>query len=159
MHASVLAWVGRMVGAHNLAERSTLEVGSFDVNGTVRPLFAGAYVGADMRPGPGVDEVALASALPFADKAFEVVVSTEMLEHDPLPWQSIPEMARVLAPGGHLLLTARGVGFPIHEHPADYWRFTTSGLGVLLASADLSVVELVEDPEASGVFALAVKPT
>jgi len=47
-----------------------LEVGSYDVNGSVRPLFKNrqrfpSYTGIDMREGPGVDMVGVASDLPF----------------------------------------------------------------------------------------------
>jgi SAM-dependent methyltransferase len=160
MHASVMQWAAAKVAQHDLAECSTLEVGSLNVNGSVRPLFTGAYVGVDMRPGPGVDKVANAADLPFDDVTFEVVVSTEMLEHDATFWLSVPEMARVLAPGGHLLLTTRGIGFPLHEYPHDLWRFTTDAIRLLLGSAGLDAVEVVPDPDPAspGVLAVARKP-
>lgn len=51
----MLGWVAEQVGLHQLGCRSTLEVGSLNVNGTVRDLFTGVYLGVDMRDGPGVD--------------------------------------------------------------------------------------------------------
>src|SRR5947209_4298942 len=126
-----MRWVAAKVTEHDLSSRSTLEVGAYNVNGSVRDLFTGAYLGVDMRPGPGVGKVASADSLPFLDSEFGVVVSTEMLEHDPTFWLSIPEMARVLAPGGHLILTARGNGFPRHDYPGDYWRFTPDSFRLL----------------------------
>jgi len=82
-----------------------------------------------------------------------------MLEHDRCFWKSIPEMARVLAPGGRLLLTTRGIGFPVHRHPSDYWRFTPEAVEALLTDAGLNVLESVEDdPYWPGVLALATKP-
>ena len=54
-----------------------LEVGSYKVKGQeeigdLRPLFKGKnYLGIDMRPGPGVDQVADVEALPFRDGSFE----------------------------------------------------------------------------------------
>lgn len=160
MHGSVLTWVRRKVREHGLAGR-TVEVGSYDVNGSVRSLFPDAYVGVDMRPGPGVDVVALGSALPFVDGWARVVVSTEMLEHDPTPWLSVAEMARVLDAGGHLLLTGRGYDergcFPLHDYPQDLYRFSVGGVDALLRWAGLRPLEVSADPEAPGVFALAVK--
>jgi SAM-dependent methyltransferase len=155
MHASVMAWVAGVVAAYDLAQRRTLECGSRDVNGSVRPLFGGEYLGIDAQPGPGVDIVCSAHELPFADASFEVVVATEMLEHDPAFWRSLPEMVRVLAPGGFLILTARGIGFPRHDHPADYWRFTEDALALLIAQGELEPLQISADPEQSGVFALA----
>jgi ubiquinone biosynthesis O-methyltransferase len=46
-----------------------------------------------------------AEGLPFGDGEFDVVFSCECLEHLPDPQQALREMARVLRPGGHLVLT------------------------------------------------------
>lgn len=43
--------------------------------------------------------------LPFPDGTFEVVVSSEMVEHVPDPNQAVRELIRVLRPGGVLALT------------------------------------------------------
>jgi SAM-dependent methyltransferase len=157
MHASAMAWLRAKVATHDLSPLSTLEVGSYNVHGSPRHLFTGSYVGVDMRSGPGVDEVASAADLPYRDGSFDVVVCAEMLEHDPSPWRSLPEMARVLRVGGWLLLTARGIGFPLHDFPSDYWRFTPSAFGLLFNLAGLVPVEIVADPDpqSPGVFGLA----
>lgn len=158
MHASVLKWVQAVVGDYGLAGRHTLECGAFNVNGTPRMFFSGDYWGIDMREQPGfVDQVANANDIPFEDSQFEVVVTTEMLEHDPHPWQSCNEMARVLAPGGHLLLTTRGFHFSLHDYPSDYWRFSLDAIALLVHEAGLRIEQLCEDPEFSGVFCHAVK--
>jgi ubiquinone/menaquinone biosynthesis C-methylase UbiE len=44
-------------------------------------------------------------ALPFRDDAFDTVVSCETIEHVPDPPRAVRELARVLRPGGRLLLT------------------------------------------------------
>lgn len=44
-------------------------------------------------------------ALPFEDSAFEVVLCTEVIEHVASPMQGVAELARVLQPGGVLVLT------------------------------------------------------
>jgi SAM-dependent methyltransferase len=108
-----------------------LDVGAYDVNGCLRSLFE-EYVGLDMRPGPNVDVVAPASAMPFADECFDAVVCVEMLEHDRDPFGSVREMTRVLRRGGTLALAVPGIGFPRHDYPSDYWRMTKDGLGVLM---------------------------
>lgn len=157
MHDSVMAWVAGQVHEHGLANRSTLEVGSLDVNGSVRRLFHGDYVGVDMREGPGVDIIGLAADLSFAPAEFDVVVSTEMLEHDPAPWLSMAEMGRVLRPGGHLLVTTRGNGFGLHNEPSDYWRYMPASMPLLADLAGCDIIASREDPEVPGVFFHAIR--
>lgn len=157
MHASVMSWIGERVRDYGLSRRGTLEVGSLDVNGSVRGLFAGPYTGLDMREGPGVDIVGTADALPFGAGEFEVVVSTEMLEHDPSPWRSLAEMGRVLRRDGHLLLTTRGNGFGEHHEPNDYWRFMPNSAPILAELAGCDLIAYQGDPEVPGVFVHARK--
>lgn len=157
MHESVQAWVGHQVRTHALEGWKTLDVGSLDVNGSVRQWFTGPYTGIDMREGPGVDIVGLANALPFADASFGVVVCCEMLEHDPTPWLSLAEMGRVLVAGGHLLITTRGNGFFEHNEPSDYWRYMPSVRPILADLASCDVVEDALDPQAPGIFVHGVR--
>jgi SAM-dependent methyltransferase len=167
MHASVMEWLRRVRGElEDIGGWDVLEVGSYDENGSPRGVFADAssYVGVDQRMGPGVNEVMSADRLHWVDGVFDLVICTEMLEHDPRPWRSVPEMARVLRPRGHLLLTARGfdayTGYPEHPCPNDYWRFNRDSFAVLLSDAGLVPSEILMDSgkEAPGVFAHAVKP-
>lgn len=158
-----MAWVKAQVRDLDLGSSRVLEVGSFDVNGTVRPLFEGAaaYVGVDVAPGPGVDVVVAYGKLPFESAAFDVVVSTEMLEHDRKPWRTAAEMVRVLRRGGRLLATARGFdeggAFPFHN-PPDRWRFSEDGMRALLEDAGAAAVEVLRDPQVRGWFARAARP-
>lgn len=48
---------------------------------------------------------ASALELPFADGQFDIVLSSEMIEHTPDPILAISELSRVLKPGGTLALT------------------------------------------------------
>ena len=83
-----------------------LEIGSYDVNGSVRPLVAvlkpREYIGVDLRPGPGVDVVCDACSGALADRygRFDIVIATETLEHV----QSWPRFVREMkAPALYLL--------------------------------------------------------
>jgi len=159
MHASVLSWVAKTAADNDLRHARVLEVGSADVNGSVRRVFRGPYIGVDWQAGVGVDVLASAHALPFGDSRFDVVVSTEALEHDTRPWRSAPEMARVLVTGGWLLLTCRGYDprgcFPIHD-PPDYWRYSPPGVAHLLDEAGFEG-SVDPDPQCPGVFAIGRK--
>jgi SAM-dependent methyltransferase len=161
MHRSVLDFIRVEVASRNLSDRSVLEVGSLNVNGSARSYFSGEYWGVDMRPGSGVDEVLNAHDLRDADGPFDVIVCTEMLEHDDAPWISLRQMAGACAPGGHLLVTARGYDhrgcFPVHGYPHDLWRFSCAGLEALLHHTGWQPELIKADPEVPGVFAIAVK--
>lgn len=142
-----------------------LEVGSYNVNGSVRELLPHVhrYVGMDRREGPGVDLVAnIETWDPDAPSHgyFHLVVSTEMLEHTERPWLAVDNMARALRPGGRLILTTRGPGFGLHEHPGDFYRFTPDALGVLCWDAGLRecLVSWDPDPGSPGAFVTAVRP-
>jgi SAM-dependent methyltransferase len=94
---------------------SVLEIGSRDINGTVRQLFPqDDYTGCDIVSGPCVDVVCDAASCDFG-RAFDIVVSTEVLEHT-ASWQQIVENAiKHLAPNGRLILTCAGPGRPVHS--------------------------------------------
>jgi len=64
MTSNCMAFVQRAVNEYPI-KGDVLEVGSYDVNGSVRPIFSDRerfphYTGVDMRAGPGVDRVAVA---------------------------------------------------------------------------------------------------
>lgn len=114
--------------------------------------FARAYIqdyeGFDVeRRAEGVMHVGNAESMPeIASNTYDTVFSFEVLEHLPHPQRAIGEMARVLKPGGALLITVPHLS-RLHEEPHDYFRYTNHGLRVMLQDAGL-VVERIE-PTAS----------
>jgi len=83
---------------------SVLEVGSFNVNGSVREYFKSTkYIGIDWRAGPGVDQVCFAHEMNFPEK-FDTVISASMLEHDPYWDKSLPAIVAQMKANGLLLL-------------------------------------------------------
>lgn len=67
-----------------------------------------------------IDYVCDIVKIPVPDASFDVVLCTEVLEHVPNPIETIKELARVLAPGGTLLLTAP-LSSAIHQQPYHYY--------------------------------------
>ena len=162
MHGSVLAFADEVLGADQVKGRTVLEAGSYDVNGSVRPLVErwgpASYIGTDAQPGPGVDVVCTAEELPERFGQADVVLSAEMLEHAE-GWQAAMRgLIGALAPGGLLVLTTRSPGFPYHPFPGDFWRFPVPVMRAILECAGLAVERCEPDPEAPGVFAVARKP-
>lgn len=114
-----------------------LEIGSYQVEGQerlidLRTLFPNQpYIGIDIRSGPGVDQVADVTALPFSDASVGTVLALSTFEHVPQFWKAFDEIHRVLRPDGALLLCCPFF-FHIHNYPGDYWRFTPMALELLL---------------------------
>ncbi len=79
-------------------------------------------------------EVIDVTAMEF-DSEFDAIVCLSVLEHLPDPAAAVDAMYRALKPGGSALV---GVPFayPLHDEPADYWRFTEHGLRRLMAGFD-----------------------
>jgi hypothetical protein len=75
---------------------SVLEVGSLNINGTVRDFFHHTtYVGVDVAEGPGVDVVALGQDLTYPDNSFDVAISAECFEHNPAWELTFANMHRI----------------------------------------------------------------
>ncbi len=161
MHQSVMDWVLAKKHQYGLdGPLHILEVGSYNVNGSVRTLFDQTnYLGVDIEEGPGVDMVVSSHELheqPWLGSTFDLVVSTEMLEHDRRPWESLSQMHWVLKAGGLLLVTARGNGFGDHN-PPDRFRFMEQGFHDIIEDAGFEVLEVTADPQAQGWFGVGRK--
>jgi ubiquinone/menaquinone biosynthesis C-methylase UbiE len=67
-----------------------------------------------------VDYVGDICSIPVEDASFDVILCTEVLEHVPEPIRAIQEFARILKPGGKVLLTAP-LGSGLHQEPYHYY--------------------------------------
>jgi SAM-dependent methyltransferase len=93
-------------------------------------------------PGSHVDhELDLAAPLPFAAGTFDTIILSDVLEHVPAPERLWHEMARLLAPGGHILLNVPFL-YGVHEAPHDYGRYTSFALRRFATEASLEVIEI-----------------
>jgi SAM-dependent methyltransferase len=107
MHAPVMNWMSEMLDELPPFER-VLEIGSYDVNGSVRPLFGECdYTGIDVRGGPGVDVVA-DGAKYEADEPLDAVVCCEVLEHAENAADIVANAYRLLKRRGYFLATMAG---------------------------------------------------
>lgn len=101
-----------------------LEVGSLNINGSVRQYFSNCdYTGLDVGPGRGVDVVCPGEDFVAPSGHFDVVISCEAMEHNPnwrLTWLN---MIRMLKPDGLMVLTCASIGRRQHGteqfNPAD----------------------------------------
>lgn len=109
-----------------------------------RPLFPPGieYLGADL-PGNALAHIILDDdgRVPAADASFDLLFSTQVLEHVEDPDLYLAECRRLLKPGGRLLLSTHGT-FIFHPCPHDYWRWTWMGLERALQKAGFEVDDM-----------------
>lgn len=112
MHAEAAQFVARHASGEPI---DVVEIGSLDINGTVRHLFPYAdWHGIDVVAGPGVDEVADGATWQPAGLV-DLVVCCEVLEHTSSWREIVANAARMVRSGGRVILTAAGPGRAPHS--------------------------------------------
>ena len=135
-------------------QRTVIDLGSQDINGTYRPLFdpkKWRYLGIDMAAGKNVDivlrdpyrwrEIRTASA--------DCVISGQAFEHTEYFWLSTLEIASVLKPGALCCIIAPSTG-PEHRYPVDCWRFYPDGMTALARYAELECLHAATSWDQTG---------
>ena len=126
MHKEARDYVARFATD---AAIDVVEIGSRNINGTVRDLFPNArWYGIDLYEGPMVDEVADAATWQPAEPV-DLVVSCEVFEHAESWRQIIANTRTMLRPGGRIVVTAAGPRRATHSgvdggsqlHPGEYY--------------------------------------
>jgi SAM-dependent methyltransferase len=126
VHDTALAFARRHVEAHGPFS-DVVEFGSLNINGTPRGLIPDGtpYLGVDIQDGPGVDVIGDIVTIDIP-AARDLVLCMEVLEHAPDQGGIVAKAAGVLAPGGHLVLTAatdpRSPHSAIDERPIRDWE-------------------------------------
>ena len=115
MHDAAMSYVARTVDSLGLRGGDVLDLGGRDINGTPRHLFdASSYVVVDAAGDRSVDVVADARTLEL-DRLFDVVVSTELLEHTDGGAEIVAAAFRHLRDGGVFVATMAGPGRAPHS--------------------------------------------
>lgn len=86
-------------------------------------------------------ECDLSGDIPLPDGGFDTVILSDVLEHIPRPETLWRETARLLRPGGAVLISVPFY-YWLHEAPHDYHRFTEFALRRSAAAVGLEVVLL-----------------
>jgi SAM-dependent methyltransferase len=152
----------RELTAELCTAKDVLEVGSYDVNGSIRPFverfLPASYLGVDIMAGPRVDRVMNVEnlELELGSEAFDTVITTEMLEHVPDWRKAIKNLKAVLKPGGWLLITTRAPGFPKHDYPNDHWRYLPEHFAAIFS--EFKIVRNYTEDSSCGIFFLGQKP-
>lgn len=118
-----------------------LEVGSLDVNGTVR-VVVDVTVGIDMRPGKCVDLVCDIKDIHqhYPSGYFDACISANTLEHVE-DWKAfILNTWGMVKDGGWLLMTMASVAKKYHGYPHDYIRLTEEQVKTIYPNAEFEEV-------------------
>jgi SAM-dependent methyltransferase len=149
MNQVVLNWGRKYLGSLDIAGKSVLEIGAYNINGTIRdvvmPLTPASYVGVDLVAGPGVDEICDACHLVdvYGSKAFEVIIACSLLSYIK-DWRSaISNMKQVCKSKGILFIVtvSRWQYRTFGDDTRDYWRFSARDLRHIFSDCLINVLE------------------
>jgi len=147
LHSSAMRIGGKFFEKYSFSKMTrVLEIGSLDVNGSLRnhkPKDV-EWIGVDLEPGVGVDIVVEPhETLPFPDGYFDLVVASSVFEHDTAFWKTMAEMTRVANEKAFIYVSAPSNG-PVHRHPLDVFRF--------YPDAGLSLVKIAHQSGKPGAY-------
>lgn len=130
-------WLGRL-------PQRNLSV--LDVGGRIQPYRAliphiARYVAVDLRSTLLVSVIANADHLPFAEKQFDLVICTQMLEYAPDPGSVVAEIYRVMQPNGWFLCSLPSLA--LRDSEEDRWRFWPAGIRQMFP--EFSEIEIVPE--------------
>jgi SAM-dependent methyltransferase len=94
------------------------------------------YVGLDYAATPAANVRGDAQCLPFVDGCFDLVVAASSFEHFPDPWAAAQETARVLAPGGSVVVS---LSFLEPYHARSHYHMSHLGAAKLFHDVGLTV--------------------
>lgn len=161
MNTAIILFAALNLKPEDIKGKRVIEVGSYNVNGSLRPLVTALgpseYVGVDIMEGPGVDIICDAADLPnrFIPGSFDLVISTEMIEHVKDWRMIIHNLKNLCRAGGSILITTRSRGFFYHGYPDDYWRYEIDDMQYIFQDFVISIIE--KDPQ-FGVMMKATRP-
>jgi hypothetical protein len=168
MHTQAYMFVAsKATDLRNAVVDLVVEIGSRNINGTIRPMFdvhAKKYIGVDVSPGDGVDVVADGATYRPPVPA-DVVVCCEVLEHAPNARQIVENAVLMLRGGGMLILTAAGEGRAPHSavdggrvREGEFYRNVTRALlRKWLEDAGVAAFEITVDDSAKDIYAWAIR--
>lgn len=162
MHCSILDFAKRTLIRSEINGKDVLEVGSYNINGSLRPFIKQfnpkQYIGIDTEEGKDVDCICSAEDIinKFGKERFDVVISTETIEHVENWKSTISNIKNVCKTNGIILITTRSRGYKYHAYPTDFWRYELEDMANIFS--DYTIKKLERDIMSPGVLLKAQKP-
>lgn len=163
MHPGAFEFVGRYATSEAI---SVIEIGSRDINGSVRSHFTGAkWIGLDLYPGPGVDLVA--DALDHAVfEMVDLIICCEVFEHCSYWGEILNHVSAWLKPSGRIIITCAGLGRDPHsaidggelQPDEHYSNITQDQLAEELHYAGFVGINVSGNEHWKDTYAIAMKP-
>ena len=135
---------------------TVVDVGSYDVNGTLKPFMPPKwkYIGLDIVPGPNVDRVIEdLYTFPVEDESIDLVVSSDCFLYVRNPFKLTESIYKCLKLGGVIIICANNfarkgiMGLPKDRSPyndVDYdcWRIFKYGMLAILQDSGFKVIKV-----------------
>jgi SAM-dependent methyltransferase len=145
MHATSLELMRSLLATLYFPRGSTvLDCGSCIANTGIQTSYRDmcetkgmVYTGFDAENGPNVDivgDIYALSPLTYA-KAFDLVISGQLLEHLEFPLLAVQQMKAAVKVGGYIILIAPWE-YGEHRYPIDCWRVFPDAMRFLLEGFD-----------------------
>lgn len=143
-----IRWAANNIKKEEIHNKRIIEVGSYDVNGSMRPIIQlldpSEYIGVDIVEGPGVDVICQGENLVerFGLNSFDFIICTCVLEHTK-EWKIVvSQLKKICKQGGIILIIVPSL-WPFHEFPGDYWRYSKEDINNIFS--DCEILSLFED--------------
>ena len=155
-----ITWIENNLTINEVQGKRIIEVGAYDVNGSVRPavelLEPNEYIGIDMRKGPGVDVVCLAEKLvaQFGKDSFDIVISSCAFEHIKYWKQALSNIKNICKPDGIIIFIVPSQ-WPFHAYPNDFWRYGIDDITYIFSDFDRLVLQEIQEKQAGQALAYA----
>jgi len=133
----------------NLLEHVTKGILVADIGCGEQPLreevesLGGTYIGIDITQNlqKTVQLIGKITNIPLVDRTFDVLFCTEVLEHVSDTYTAFQELARLVKPGGAIIITTP-FAYPLHEEPYDFMRLTPYQISECAVRSGLEIKEL-----------------
>lgn len=161
-HKSVIGFGIKNLTIEEIKGKKIIDIGSRDINGSYKPLIMpmkpSEYIGVDICNGKYVDIICNVKNIveKFGKESFDVVISTELLEHVENWRKAISNIKQICKKNGIIIITARSYGKKVHGYPSDYWRYETDDIANIFS--DCKVLKLEKDLQEPGFFLKVIKP-
>ncbi|MBC8111322.1 MAG: class I SAM-dependent methyltransferase [Verrucomicrobia bacterium] len=140
LRKNLLVFVEKISREHQVKKVLDLGCGSSPYK-PILESFGFQYYGADIARTENVDYIVRTdnTVEDVTDASFDMILSSQVLEHVASPADYLQECNRLLPKNGVLLLSTHG-HWIFHPDPNDYWRWTNEGLKKTVEAAGFKVV-------------------